>query len=324
VQKSENSLFPHPKDMITIPKNMIDIRGFMKKLILIEKTCLHLHIGLTIVGIVAIALILPHKDWLNHQPEFRQTLFNWGLENQFGIQIILQAIAVIIYAYRYLGMWHLFTFMIPAMFLALSSEMLSVVTGFPFGYYSYPHDVNLGYAIIGLGYKVLGLVPWTIAFWWFSMGLSCYVIARASLEKFDIPRWLIQIASVMMGAIMLTAWDIVFEPTMAHSNVRFWIWQDQGAFLGIPYPSFAAWLVIASLFMGIAALCWQKDKLYLVRSQLILPLIIYLTNFIFAVFLGITTQLWIPIILGLIFGLIPMIFLWWKAENISCLSSEFS
>lgn len=288
----------------------------MNKLVLIEKTSISVHIVLTIFGIIAIACILPHQYCIENQPEFLQILWNWGLDNQFAIQIILQAIAVIIYAYRYLGTWHLLTFMLPAMFFSFTAEMSSILTGFPFGNYSYPHDINVDYTIIGLGYKIANLLPWTIAFWWFAMGFSCYIIARASLEKYHIPYWLTQISAVIIGAILLTAWDIVFEPAMAHSNIRFWIWQDQGAFFGIPYPSFAAWLIIGTLFMSIAALLWKKEPLNLVRSQLNIPLIIYLTNFIFAAFLGLTTSLWIPVIFGLILGAIPITFLWWKTKII--------
>jgi len=60
-----------------------------------------------------------------------------------------------------------------SMFLSLGSELLGTSTGFPFGDYSY---------LSGLGYKITGLVPFTIPLSWFYMGFASYLIARVGLD----------------------------------------------------------------------------------------------------------------------------------------------
>ena len=63
--------------------------------------------------------------------------------------------------------------MLPSVLISLTSELLGTSTGFPFGHYSY---------LSGLGYKIAGLVPFTIPLSWFYVGCVSYLLARAGLE----------------------------------------------------------------------------------------------------------------------------------------------
>jgi putative membrane protein len=82
--------------------------------------------------------------------------------------------------------------MVPAISLSLCSELLGTSTGFPFGHYRY---------LSGLGYKIAGLVPFTIPLSWFYLGFSAYIIARVGLSTLAIPQWLQNLGSIAIGAV---------------------------------------------------------------------------------------------------------------------------
>jgi putative membrane protein len=219
--------------------------------------------------------------------------------------ILLGTAAVSIYAYRTLGLRLTLAFMLPAMFLSLGSELLGTSTGFPFGDYSY---------LSGLGYKIAGLVPFTIPLSWFYMGLASYLIARTGLDVDRKPSWFRQIGAIALGALLFTSWDFVLEPAMSQTAMPFWYWQKPGAFFGTPYQNYAGWFGTSALFMSVAAFLWRKTSLKLERSQLSLLLAVYLTNFAFGATIAGVSGFPIPVILGLLLGVVPILTLWWMAQ----------
>ncbi|MGB3204445.1 MAG: carotenoid biosynthesis protein, partial [Crinalium sp.] len=209
--------------------------------------------------------------------------------------------------YRTLGLWNWLTFMIPAVFLSLGSELLGTSRGFPFGHYAY---------LSGLGYKIGGLVPFTIPLSWFYLGLVSYLIAKAGLETGK-PSLIRSISAIALGALLLTSWDFVLDPAMSQTAFPFWEWQQPGAFFGMPYQNFAGWMGTGALFMSVAAIFWRKQEIVVERDQLGLPLAVYLSNFAFAAIMSIGAGIWVPIGLGLLLGVLPALALWWMAKPAS-------
>lgn len=300
----------------------------MNQLIKIERLLLISHIGAMAFGLAGLLLVLPHPEWILSLPPQGQTLFQWSMAGGGVVYILLGAAAVAIYAYRTLGLWQWLTFMIPAIVISLSSELLGTSTGFPFGHYGY---------LNGLGYKIGGLVPFTIPLSWFYLGLVSYLLARAGLEgrvKVDPERlvpsdsatgsltvkvsrranqsvsWWRHLSAIAIGAVLLTSWDFVLDPAMSQAYVPFWLWEQPGAFFGMPYQNFAGWLGTGAIFMAVAAVLWQKTPMALSRSQLGLPLAVYLSNFVFAAVMSIGAQIWVPIGLGILLGVVPAVVLW--------------
>jgi putative membrane protein len=194
--------------------------------------------------------------------------------------------------------------MLPAIGISLSSELLGTSTGFPFGAYSY---------LSGLGYKVAGLVPFTIPLSWFYMGLCCYVLARSGWEQTKLPSWLQQLGAIGLAAILLTAWDFVLDPAMSQTPYPFWEFKEAGSFFGMPYRNITGWLGTAIVFMGVATMIWGQPPLRLVRQQLNTPLAIYVINFAFGATITLTqldTSFWVMMLLGISFGVIPALLLW--------------
>ncbi|WP_439566403.1 gamma-carotene 1'-hydroxylase CruF, partial [Gloeocapsopsis crepidinum] len=259
-------------------------------------------------GLAGLILVVPHADAILHLLPEGSTLFQWSVEKSMAgggvTDILLGLVAVSIFAYRTVGVRLTLAFMLPAIFISLASELLGTGTGFPFGDYSY---------LSGLGYKIAGLVPFTIPLSWFYMGFSSYLIANVALNTAK-SSWLRQLGAVLLGAMLFTAWDFALEPAMSQTTFPFWYWAEPGAFFGTPYRNYLGWYGTSALFMSVAALLWKNPPLNLNRSQLVVPLIVYLSNVAFAAAISLASGFWIPVAIGLILGVIPVIFLWWMAQ----------
>jgi uncharacterized membrane protein len=211
---------------------------------------------------------------------------------------------------------------LPAVLISLGSELLGTSTGFPFGHYAY---------LSGLGYKIAGLVPFTIPLSWFYMGLSTFLLAYAGLQSLLASKNLAiatatKLATVLVGAVLLTSWDFVLDPAMSQTSVPFWQFQQAGMFFGMPYRNLAGWTGTGALFMGISALLWRSTPpLKLSRSQLGLPLLVYLVNFAFGAIITVVSldqRFLIPTAIGVVLGVVPALILWWLAPQSSPISES--
>lgn len=277
----------------------------MKQLAKVERICLVGHLVSMAFGLAGLLWVMPHPEVLTFIPS-GPTLFRWSMAGGGVVYIVLGAIAVAIYAYRTIGLRPWLIFMLSAIGISLSSELLGTSIGFPFGHYSY---------LSGLGYKIAGLVPFTIPLSWFYLGISSYLLARSGLSALAARRsqslgWLGHIGAVLLGALLLTSWDFVLDPAMSQTALPFWYWHQPGAFFGMPYQNFAGWLGTGAVFMGVAALLWQKQVPGLRGAQLNLPLAVYLGNFAFAAVMSIGAGFWVPLLLGLVLGVMPAVLCW--------------
>ena len=283
----------------------------MKKTITAESGFLLGHIFSMAFGLAGILIVLPNAEFITHLTEFGQTALAWSMAGGGAMYILLGTIAVSLYAYRVWGTWYWLGFMFPAIGLSLGSELLGTSTGFPFGPYHY---------LSGLGYKIAGLVPFTIPLSWFYLGFSAYLIARAGLAALTIPNWCKYVGAIALGAILLTSWDFVLDPAMSQTDVPFWVWEQPGAFFGMPYQNFAGWLGTGIVFMSVATLIWGFKPINLSGKSLTLPLAIYLSNFTFATVMSLAAGIYLPIYLGLLLGVLPALLLYKSAQSASAAS----
>ncbi len=287
------------------------MKSVMKQWARAEQICLIGHLVSMAFGLAGLLWVMPHPEVLSFIPS-GPTLFRWSMAGGGVVYILLGMIAVSFYAYRMLGAYRWLTFMLPAIVISLSSELLGTSTGFPFGHYSY---------LSGLGYKIAGLVPFTIPLSWFYLGFSSYVLARAGLTALAARQsrslgWLGQIGAIALGALLLTSWDFVLDPAMSQTALPFWYWHQPGAFFGMPYQNFVGWMGTGTVFMTVAAFLWRKMPPALQTTQLNFPLAIYLGNFAFATVMSIGAGFWVPILLGLLLGVAPAVLCWKSAQMI--------
>lgn len=278
----------------------------MRQSVIAERVCLISHILAKVFGLVGIMLVIPNAKMILNLGDVGETAMQLSMANGGVVDIIFGIIAVSIYACRVLGWKTWLGFLVPSVLISVGSELLGTSTGFPFGDYSY---------LSGLGYKIGGLVPFTIPLSWFYVGLSAYLIARSGLKVAEKPTLIRHIAAVAIGALLFTSWDFALEPAMSQTAFPFWYWETPGDFFGTPYRNYAGWFGTSALFMGVAALLWRNNPIKLWRSQLVLPLIVYLSNFVFAAGLSLGDGYIVPVSIGLILGVIPALVLWLKSPN---------
>lgn len=281
----------------------------MNRWMMIERWCLGGHILSMAFGLAGLLWVMPHPEILEYLPA-GPMLYRWSLAGGGVVYIVLGAIAVALYGCRTLGPRTLLSFLLPAVVLSLSSELLGTSTGLPFGEYSY---------LSGLGYKIAGLVPFTIPLSWFYLGISAYLLARGGLQAIGGSAIWRRVGAVFLGALLLMSWDFVLDPAMSQTAMPFWYWHTPGAFFGMPYQNFAGWFLTGALFMAVAAILWlrfQPSKC-VSRQTLTTPLIVYLSNFAFATVMSLANGIAIPVVLGILVGAAPAIGCWYCTPRVS-------
>ena len=138
--------------------------------------------------------------------------------------------------------------------VAGSLEMLSVQTGFPYGWYSYSQKLGPG----------LAGVPLLVPLCWQMMAWNAASVAQLIAPK----RWFVAVA-----ALALTAWDVFLDPQMVRAGL--WTWARQGEYVGIPLENYAGWLLTALiLFAGFSRLKVEQANSHLTWFA-VLPVLSY-------------------------------------------------
>jgi putative membrane protein len=196
--------------------------------------------------------------------------------------MLLGAAAMLAFGIVALGWRRTAIFFLLAGGLSLSAELIGTSTGYPFGNYEYT---------TGLGTKILGRVPFSIPLSWFYMGLASFVLGGV------LSRWS-PLGSVLLGAYLLTAWDLVLDPAMAHPSLalNFWVWHTSGPYFGMPAQNFLGWTATGALFMGVSRWLWGA-RMPPVSPRY--PLAVYALNVAFAIVLSAAGGVWLPIGLAL-------------------------
>ncbi|MBN1429052.1 MAG: carotenoid biosynthesis protein [Anaerolineae bacterium] len=115
-------------------------------------------------------------------------------------------------------------------------EQVGVATGLVYGPYHYT-DV--------LGPK-LGHVPLLIPIAWFMMIYPSHVIANliGTGKPAGVGGSLIRMAWLStLGAMTMTAWDVLMDPGMSNPPLQSWVWEQGGPYFGVPLQNFVGWLL---------------------------------------------------------------------------------
>lgn len=156
----------------------------------------------------------------------------WGEEAVLRgtvIGVVLQAMTVSVILTRIWPARRALTLGSGVVVFAWAVEWMGSSTGVPFGPYHYTERLQP---------QLLG-VPLLIPLAWLMMVPPAWAIG-GRLVRYG-PRW----QFVAVSAAAFTAWDFFLDPQMVHW--RLWVWDEPGAYFGIPLMNFIGWFVTAAL-----------------------------------------------------------------------------
>lgn len=156
-------------------------------------------------------------------------------------------------AQRY-GWSSILIFVIICLLVSNASENLSILTGFPFGYYYYT-DV--------LGPKLF-LVPLLIGGAYTGAGYLSWIVAHVLLDRMGPSDRFAIWALPVVGAVLMVSWDLSLDPS-ASTVGKSWIWIDGGGFFGVPFQNFVGWYLTVLLFL--ASFSWYQSTRPIHESQ---------------------------------------------------------
>lgn len=254
------------------------------------------HIAALLFGLAGLLIAIPNPElWAD--TEFGPRAYDFGMTYAGSLHIIFGAAAMFAYGIAAIGLRRTAIFFLCAVPISLGSELIGTSTGEPFGNYAYTAF---------LGYRVLDHVPFSIPLSWFYVGFAAYLIGHALAGMMQVrPLWPY---AVLIGAWLLTVWDLVLDPAMAHESldVKFWVWSETGPYFGMPLQNFLGWTLTAMVFMTVARLFWMGDPdTDRQRLRIWFPFTVFAVNIFFASALSASVDLWIPILLAVVFGLLP-------------------
>lgn len=216
----------------------------------------------------------------------------WGAMTQIGFA----AGAVLALGAATLGWRRSTGFLALAVGVSLAAELLGTTTGWPFGAYRYGDT---------LGPKVLDLVPYAIPLSWFYLGLAAYVLAAHLVARAGLRRR--AALTVVLGAWLVTVWDLVLDPAMAHPAmpIKFWLWHEGGAYYGMPLRNFLGWGMTAATFMALAR--WTLGEIVVAPAAVRWAGAVYGANLAFAALLTAGVGFWGPIAFAIVGMAVPVL-----------------
>jgi uncharacterized membrane protein len=118
-------------------------------------------------------------------------------------------------------------------------EEIGVTTGLVYGPYHYTSTLG----------PWLGSVPVLIPLAWFVLVYSSYGLANLIANRLPggIAGGRHLIGLILLGALVITALDLVVDPILSGPSFRAWVWDTAGPYYGVPIQNYFGWLVTASL-----------------------------------------------------------------------------
>ncbi len=144
-----------------------------------------------------------------------------------ALAILLFSAPVVVGAVRWLGVPRGVALLLGLGLYALAFESVAVLTGVPYGRFSYSGV---------LGPPMLGLVPPTVLLAWTPLLLGSLASTRRAWQ----------------AVVLVVVCDVVLDP--AAVTLGFWAWDDPGRYYGVPLVNFVGWVLSG----GIAVLALRR------------------------------------------------------------------
>jgi len=125
---------------------------------------------------------------------------------------------------------------------------VAIITGFPYSHFQYTELI---------GFKILGHTPYTVPFAYVPLFLGCFYIATLN----TIVKWKI----ILLTTFMVLVADMVLDP--AAVALKFWVYQSQGIFYGVPLMNFLGWL-LSGFMASLITMYFLKTELKILINQM--------------------------------------------------------
>lgn len=161
--------------------------------------------------------------------------------DSFLVTALLFILAIFHGIERY-GKKNIIIFFLITWTVSFSFENLSIVTGFPFGFYHYS--------------PTLGMltVPLIIIFAYFAIGYLSWMLSHVLTGQYSKKLEGKQIFIVpFIAAFIMVMWDLTIDP-ISSTLQGLWVWTYPGAYFGVPISNFFGWFLVVYLFFQIFAL----------------------------------------------------------------------
>jgi len=144
----------------------------------------------------------------------------------------------------------IFTFLLLCLVVSNLLENISILTGFPFGYYYYTDVLGpklfLVPLLIGPAYFATGYLAWVLS----TVLVGDISRTSSAFNTFAVP---------FIASFAMVAWDLGFDPTT--STIRHsWIWAQGGGYFGVPLTNYLGWFFTTYLFFQLFALFLRLRK----------------------------------------------------------------
>ncbi len=256
---------------------------------------LALHVCALGLGMFGLLSAVPNVGQFAGNP-YALAFYTWAIQNTGTVDILTGALAMIAFGLATLGVRRTLLFFLAATLISATAELTGTKTGWPFGGYEYT-----GF----LGWKLAGRVPYTVPLSWFYMGFASFLLASKIVQQArerNETLW-----SIVLGAWLLMAWDLVLDPAMASDKMtvmHFWIWKEHGAYFGMPLRNLAGWLGTGLAFIAAGRIIWLRP--FDARAMTAwLPFAVYAVNVLWAMALSLSVGLWPTAIAAVALSLLP-------------------
>ncbi|MCE5215163.1 MAG: carotenoid biosynthesis protein [Methanobacterium sp.] len=161
--------------------------------------------------------------------------------DSFLVTALLFILAILNGTKRY-GKKNIIIFFLITWAVSFSFENLSIVTGFPFGFYHYSPSLGLL------------TVPLIIIFAYFSIGYLSWMLSHVLTGQYSKKLQGKQIFLVpFIAAFIMVMWDLSVDP-ISSTLQGLWVWTNPGAYFGVPISNFFGWFLVVYIFFQVFAL----------------------------------------------------------------------
>jgi putative membrane protein len=125
--------------------------------------------------------------------------------------------------------------------IPFGSEFLGLLTGVPYGSYTY----------VGTpGPYVFGLVPGFILIGWINVAYLSIATTTVGFGRSSL--WLAPV-----DGLVATSWDVIADPIATRAG--YWSWSSPGGFYGVPVSNFLGWFLVVTALSLAARWVWAHD-----------------------------------------------------------------